>query len=698
MGLTPAERTLIEGAVERICASDELKDADVTRLFLKDILEITLSERCTWPGKEIEAEYYPGVKAGTVRYRATEAREKLTKYYAGSGKNDSVRISLPRQKYRFELEKASQAAVSDKNATGPAGNDEPDLKDEVSTPVSLSEPRPVRQRSRWGWVLCSAAIVLITAAFAWKTFVWDARQSGRNALVYAVTRQQVLPAPRAFNLPAVLAEYADRNGFSREKVEKDVSTFTTHVEQLGDRASPDDQALAQYSKEEFSKASTIWRKEMVATKRSFDDARARRRQSKSQAQRDDEDFTNWLRRLQEAAIKTAAALRADSKYMDARVALEAAALEVDRNEERSLWIDMTVRIANAKIEEGWFGGSRPQLEGAVQDLQMLLEQLKNPEDREQLARLKNSLAVVFIRLGNFAEAQALSREAAQAYSRTGSTAELWGKATYNHGVALFSQAETLFEGSPSDRALAGEIYTKALDDFIGGLGVFTRGPNWAMIQIDRANTLARLGMLKEGPTRLTLFDQAIAVYRGAVAVYDKQGPDWLRGQNGFGGILVERGSELAKDKQTVAEARKSLLEGTEVLSSIAQYAKPTHRAFWAAVENNRGLALVALGKISPGEEGVRLLQDARDAHWGTLEDYKDQPRELATVQDEIGDALTLLAERKNGENKVAIYIQASETYEAALKGFTSVADLKLRDEISGKIAKIRSILKKLPPR
>jgi hypothetical protein len=93
---------LILGELKRVLESVEVRSSHRCQEFLQFVVEETLRGRAdTLKERTIGIEVFGRVAAyntdddATVRTKATEVRKRLALYYAGSGKNDEIRINLP---------------------------------------------------------------------------------------------------------------------------------------------------------------------------------------------------------------------------------------------------------------------------------------------------------------------------------------------------------------------------------------------------------------------------------------------------------------------------------------------------------------------------------------------------------------------------------------------------------------------------
>lgn len=97
-----APEDFIRAALQRVLESVEVRSSHRCQEFLRFVVEETLNGRAdTLKERTIGIEVFGRAATyntdddATVRTKATEVRKRLALYYAGSGKNDEIRINLP---------------------------------------------------------------------------------------------------------------------------------------------------------------------------------------------------------------------------------------------------------------------------------------------------------------------------------------------------------------------------------------------------------------------------------------------------------------------------------------------------------------------------------------------------------------------------------------------------------------------------
>src|SRR5580693_4050169 len=159
----------IRAALEKMLASPGFVNADRLCRFMRYVVDETLDGQTdklkeTLLGIEVlgrKPTYDPRVDA-VVRTEAVKLRARLKEYYETEGREDPVRIDLPKGGYV------------------PAFR----LREEPAEPVAplLSEPPSDVKPSLWKTIAAGAAIVLVLAASVWIAARKGARSDGRTEL------------------------------------------------------------------------------------------------------------------------------------------------------------------------------------------------------------------------------------------------------------------------------------------------------------------------------------------------------------------------------------------------------------------------------------------------------------------------------------------------------------------------------------
>ncbi len=205
---------------------------------------------------------------------------------------------------------------------------------------------------------------------------------------------------------------------------------------------------------------------------------------------------------------------------------------------------------------------------------------------------------------------------------------------------------------------------------------------WATIQMNLGNALARLGARESGTARL---EEAVAVFREALQEYtrDRVPLDWAATQNNLGNALAalgERESGTARLEEAIAAYREALQEKTRARVPLN----------WAMTKNNLGLALFRLGER---ESGTERLEEAVAAYReALLENTRARvPLQWAMTQHNLARAYRALydktAEPRHLDNALAAIAAALDGYRKAEAPFYIENAKRLQNEIFAAIRK-----------
>jgi len=166
---TPLPEAEIRAELQRILASREFKSSKRCLQFLEYVVEQTLAglpnglkERTI--GVEVfdRAVTYDTNVEGIVRIKASEVRKRLTLYYAGTGKDSTLRIELPVGTYIPVFSRLEPKPET----SGP----QPIVQELPQTPIlppqDSDDPGPARRWNRWIWP--GAAALLLLALGLWR--------------------------------------------------------------------------------------------------------------------------------------------------------------------------------------------------------------------------------------------------------------------------------------------------------------------------------------------------------------------------------------------------------------------------------------------------------------------------------------------------------------------------------------------------
>ena len=122
------DETLVQQHVERLLDSQAWTQADRLRRFLRYLVDHALSESTGRVNQysiaidvfDRDESFDPAVDA-IVRVEAGRLRSKLLEYYDGEGRDEAVRVTLPKRGYAVQFELlAAQPAVEQKTSNAPA--------------------------------------------------------------------------------------------------------------------------------------------------------------------------------------------------------------------------------------------------------------------------------------------------------------------------------------------------------------------------------------------------------------------------------------------------------------------------------------------------------------------------------------------------------------------------------------------------
>jgi tetratricopeptide (TPR) repeat protein len=353
-------------------------------------------------------------------------------------------------------------------------------------------------------------------------------------------------------------------------------------------------------------------------------------------------------------VHAAETLRSEFRYREARLILGDAAHRIDPGTDRSLWIETTLKLADAEAEEGEFTGgeeSGSALAAAVGDYNKLRLELNRPSDRHDLTVLKVKLCNALTlqgersnRMGNGGIAIPLYVQAAEFCNAAAQEAQaqndmvVWARAENGFGKTLFRRGELTGDNDESQRFLAqaGEAYNAALT--ITAKNKAERPKDYAVTKSNLGSLYVRQGQFGDTAQAPARFVLAVATFKEALDYWAQSGQNQARAktEDNFGTVLLAQARRSEPNVavqllQTAVEAyTRALLVRTE---------KKLPQAF-AWTEDNLGLALCALGYLRSGDEGKNLFNDAVNAHRAALRVYtrKDFPQDYALTSTNLAFA------------------------------------------------------------
>ncbi len=166
-------------ALERILGSPEFKASGRRKEFLRYLVEAGLAD----DRKRLKAfaiavdvfgrgDSFDSQTDPVVRLEARRLRRDLEHYYLTAGRQDPVRISIPKGGYAPAFEWQDDARPPTVDETQVLGKE----------PLQEGEPRPKGNRpSRWSWFAATVLVIAAVGALVWYEFAQDKRLSAMNA-------------------------------------------------------------------------------------------------------------------------------------------------------------------------------------------------------------------------------------------------------------------------------------------------------------------------------------------------------------------------------------------------------------------------------------------------------------------------------------------------------------------------------------
>jgi adenylate cyclase len=215
----------VRGQLEKVLASDAFRRADRMRCFLRFIVEETLQGR----GSQLK-EYLIGVEVfdrkdwydpridPVVRGEARRLRSKLVEYYQDEGREDPVRIHLPKGNYVAVFE-ASAAGTVDVEAAPFATKAGPAISRSIAVlPFLNLSPNPENEYFSDGLTeeiihvlgkVTGMSVVARTSVFQYKGKAHDIRQVGEQLRVQTVLEGSVRKSGERLRIATQLINASD---------------------------------------------------------------------------------------------------------------------------------------------------------------------------------------------------------------------------------------------------------------------------------------------------------------------------------------------------------------------------------------------------------------------------------------------------------------------------------------------------------
>src|SRR5262245_19037288 len=220
----PPSSAVIRGQLERILASEAFTRADRMSRFLRFIVQETLKGKGA-----LLKEYLIGIEVfdrdnsydprtdPVVRGEARRLRTKLMEYYENEGKDDVVRIHLPKGSYSVVFQTSSEMAQAEQIPTAvkstPAG-----AKSIAVLPFLNLSPKPENEYFSDGLTeevihalgkVNGMSVVARTSVFGYKGKAYDIRQIGEQLRVQTVLEGSVRTSGERLRVTAQLVNAAD---------------------------------------------------------------------------------------------------------------------------------------------------------------------------------------------------------------------------------------------------------------------------------------------------------------------------------------------------------------------------------------------------------------------------------------------------------------------------------------------------------
>jgi tetratricopeptide (TPR) repeat protein len=251
-----------------------------------------------------------------------------------------------------------------------------------------------------------------------------------------------------------------------------------------------------------------------------------------------------------------------------------------------------------------------------------------------------------------------------------------GAARFRHGLGMTLSIQGTRTGGPEGLRLLNE----AVAAYRGAVAV--SGParmptKWAATQNNLGGALKAKGERIGGPEGLRLLDEAIRAYRDALTVYNRADSpvDWAMTQNNLGNALQTKAQHTSHPEH-LRLLDEAVTAYREALTVRTRAEMPVE---WAMTQANLGNALRIQGACTAGSEGLRLLDQAitacRDAM--TVRTRANRPADWAMTQINLGGALKARGERTGGPEGPRLLDQALTAYREALTVHTC-ADMPAR--------------------
>lgn len=348
------------------------------------------------------------------------------------------------------------------------------------------------------------------------------------------------------DLGAALAEWAQANGFSDDRVKQQVEQWAQGIQRQSAQATTAEQkALAELALNHFANAAQLFNEAGDADRQQIDSVESQEKALQAQVQALQaaqqalmEKLRTPLRQLLDHSEQAAGAYRLNLQYHQATLTLENAEAAADAENKKhpedkgfhELWLQAVWDTADARWREGEVtaaGESLALLAQSASDFQSLAREYAVLGDRQEAAAAHDGLGVALEEEGErvsgdkaaglLDEAVRAYRSALEVYTKANQPQE-WASAQNNLGIALMDAEEW----AGADKAAG--LLDQAVQAYRSALEVRTKADlpqDWAATQNNLGLALEEEGELASGDRAVALFDQADQAYRSALEVYTK---------------------------------------------------------------------------------------------------------------------------------------------------------------------------------
>ncbi|MGH8156190.1 MAG: FlgO family outer membrane protein, partial [Rhodanobacteraceae bacterium] len=202
----------VRAELQRILASDVFSKAPILSRFLSYLVQLRIDGGDTTPPKEYTigvdvfergADFDPRVDT-IVRVQARRLRKRLSGYYEDRGRNDPVRITVPKGHYQVEIADAEQVK---QGLDEPRNPPEPPAAGSGTSASVLVRREGAAPRRRWAAGIGVAVLVVLIAGAVYWRFAYRQGTKVRHtaaAAVVSMPASHATPpsAPAPVGLPA----------------------------------------------------------------------------------------------------------------------------------------------------------------------------------------------------------------------------------------------------------------------------------------------------------------------------------------------------------------------------------------------------------------------------------------------------------------------------------------------------------------